>query len=137
MLIRYLDQETDEEIKTFLCGALCDIFSLKGAEKVLEVINNEAYDPQISHLWDYLLPVFIYHRKEIDNIEGIQEKQSAYITSIREADPLYKASQGLRETFDKIQKKHEGEKAKKKKLQRKQRKKNVVKMKQKKKKKKK
>jgi hypothetical protein len=137
LLIRCLDQETDDEIKTFLCGALCDIFSLKGAEKVLKVIKNEEYDPQISHLWDYVVPVFIYHGKEIDNIDEIQSKQDYYIKHKRESDPLYKASEGLRNTFDKIQKQHERDKAKKKKLQRKQRKKNVVKMKPKKKKKKK
>ncbi|MBU3914003.1 hypothetical protein KKA14_00540, partial [bacterium] len=119
LLIRCLDQESKVEIKTFLCGALCDIFSLKGAEKVLEVVKKEEYDPQISHLWDYVVPVFIYHGKEIDDMDVIQEKQDEYIKSKRESDPLYKASEGLRKTFDKIQKQHERDKAKKKKLQRK------------------
>ena len=101
------------------------------------MIKNEEYDPQISHLWDYVVPVFIYHGKEINNIEEIQDQQDGYIKLKRESDPLYKASEGLRNTFDKIQKQHERNKAKKKKLQRKQRKKNIVKMKPKKKKKKK
>jgi hypothetical protein len=137
LLIRCLNQEPKVEIKTFLCGALCDIFSLKGAEKVLEIVKKEEYDPQISHLWDYVVPVFVYHDKEIDDIEVIQEKQDEYIKSKRENDPLYKASEGLRSTFDKIQKQHEKDKAKKKKLQKKQQKKNVIKLKKKKKKKKK
>jgi hypothetical protein len=137
LLIRCLDQETKEEVKTFLCGALCDVFSLKGAEKVLEIVKNEEYDPQISNLWDYVVPVFVYHGKEVDDMDVIQEKQDEYIKSKRERDPLYKASEGLRNTFDKIQKQHERDKAKKKKLQKKLKKKNVIKMKQKKKKKKK
>jgi hypothetical protein len=136
LLIRCLNQESKEEIKTFLCGALCDIFSFKGAEKVLEIVKNEEYDPQISHLWDYVVPVFVYHDKEIDDIEEIQTRQDEYIKLKRESDPLYKASEGLRNTFDKIQKQHEKEKAKKKKLQKKQKKKNVIKLKKKKKKKK-
>ena len=137
LLIRCLYQEKDEEIKTFLCDALCDIFSLKGAEKVLNIIKNKEYNPQISHLLDYVVPVFIYHGEEVNDIEGIQQKQDEYIKSHWKSDPLYRVSKRLRNTFDIFQKNYEKAKARKKKEQRKQKKKNIIKMKKKKKKKKK
>ena len=103
----------------------------------IQISHCEFDDLQISHLLDYVVPVFIYHGEEVNDIEGIQQEQDEYIKSHWKNDPLYRVSKRLRNTFDIFQKNYEKAKAKKKKEQRKQKKKNIIKMKKKKKKKKK
>lgn len=100
LLIRCLSHETDKSVKTYLCGALCDIFSMKGIELVLSVIKKQEYDPQSMSLFDHLLPVCIYHGITLDNADKIAKEQDRFTKTTREKGPLYEISKNLKDSFE-------------------------------------
>ncbi len=101
-LIRCLNHETDKSVKTFLSSALCDIFSMKGIELVLNVIKKKDYDPQIMSLFNHLLPVYAYHGIALDNAEEIEYVQDQFTKTNWEKDPLYEMSRKLKSSLDQL-----------------------------------
>jgi HEAT repeat protein len=102
LLIQCLNHETDTRVKTFLCSALCNIFSMKGIELILNVIKKQEYDPQIISLFDHLLPVCVYHGITLDNAEMIVKEQDKFTKATWEKSPLYEVSRKLKHCFDQI-----------------------------------
>ncbi len=113
LLIRCLNHETDKSVKTYLCGALCDIFSMKGIELVLNVIKKQEYDPQIMSLFDHLFPVYIYHGITLDNAEKIAKEQDRFTKTTWEKGPLYEISKNLKNSFEGLFEQDENESIKK------------------------
>lgn len=75
---RLLLDESDMEVRTFLAGALCDIFSIKNGEKVLDIIKKRQYDSSIMELLDYLIPVYVYHNESIDGLTELEKKDREF-----------------------------------------------------------
>lgn len=102
VLIKLLNEEQDIAIKTFLAGSLCDIFSLKAGELIINVIENQHYDPTISALCDELIPVYVYHNKAYD-FSSLELKEADYAKKTRENNPFFQKAEPLREAFRQLE----------------------------------
>ena len=120
--IRLLESEKDKTNKTFLAGVLCDIFSLKGMSHVLRMIKEKEYDPTIMALFDYLLPVYIYHNIKIKNLSKIESNSNRFQEGTMRNHSFYKIAAPLREAFND----YSNEQNKSKKVERNKQKNNVV-----------
>jgi len=100
--IELLKNEKSKTNKTFLSGVLCDIFSLTGMEYVLSIIKKKEYDPQISHLIDYVIPVYIYYKNDYSNLQSVESEDKNFIENEQKNDPVYQAFEPLRKYFEKI-----------------------------------
>lgn len=98
--IRLLKEEEDLSNKTFLAGALCDLFSLRAADLIIEIINKKEYDTSIMRLSDYLLPVYVYHQKKFEDFRDIEKRDKKHFQETRESSPFYALGQKLREILD-------------------------------------
>lgn len=88
MAIQLLKEETDPEARTFLAGSLCDIFSIKSGEMIIDTIRKKQYDPSIMSLLDYLIPVYVYHNKTIDNLAELERIDREFADEYRSTDPI-------------------------------------------------
>ena len=68
-LIRSIEDEESEDVITFLCDALCRIFSIKGVRSVLKIIKEGRHNPEILSLGNHLEPVLIYHEVPYNQTE--------------------------------------------------------------------
>ena len=100
LVIDLLKNETDKQNKTFLSGALCDIFSLKGMEYVVKLIENKEYDPMIMQLFDHTLPVYFYHNATSTNLQAIESEDKYFIENELNNDPLHQAIEPLRKILN-------------------------------------
>lgn len=98
--ISLLENEKDKVNKTFLSGVLCDIFSLKGMSHVLHMIKEKEYDPTIMALFDYLLPVYIYHKIKIENLSKIEYNANIFQENEMKNNSFYKIAAPLHEEFN-------------------------------------
>jgi HEAT repeat protein len=87
--IRILKEETDPEARTFLAGALCDIFSLKSGDIIMDIIRNRQYDRSIMGLSDYLIPVYVYHNKTIDHLAELESLDREFWDEHNQAHPFF------------------------------------------------
>ncbi len=108
VLIKLLNEEQDIPIKTFLAGSLCDIFSIKAGDLIINIIENQHYDPNMSDLCDVLIPVYVYHNIEHD-FSSLESKEADYAKRTRENDPAYKMTKPLREAFRQLETERESE----------------------------
>jgi len=108
LLIKLLKEEKDITIKTFLANGLCDIFSIKAADLIINIIEKEQYDPTMSTLCDYLIPVYVYHNKTFD-FSFLESKEADYVKKTLENDPFYKMAEPLRKAFQNLTKETERE----------------------------
>ena len=89
LAIELLKNENNMTNKTFIAGVLCDIFSLRGMEHGLKIVEEKDYDVQAMHLLDYITPVYTYYNEKIDNLADIELKDDKFIQEEMENDPLY------------------------------------------------
>ncbi len=87
--IRLLREETDPGTRTFLAGALCDIFSLKSGDMIIDIIRKSQYDPSIMELLGYLIPVYVYHNKTIDNLAELESIEREFRDERYYVHPLF------------------------------------------------
>ncbi|NIM11274.1 MAG: hypothetical protein GTO45_04725 [Candidatus Aminicenantes bacterium] len=78
LALKLLGKENDTEAKTFLAGALCDIFSINSGELIIDIIRKKQYEPSIMELPDYLIPVYAYHNKTIDNLAELEREDKEF-----------------------------------------------------------
>ena len=97
MAIQLLKGETDPDVITFLAASLCDIFSIKSGEMIIDIIEKKQYNPTIMGLLDYLIPVYVYHNKAIDNLAELEKKACKFRDESREADPIVKLAENLKD----------------------------------------
>jgi len=90
MAVQLLKSETDPETGTFLAGALCDIFSIKSSDMIIDIIRKKQYDPSIMGLLDYLIPVYVYHNKTIDNLAELERREREFQDERLDTHPLFK-----------------------------------------------
>jgi len=98
--IRLLKEEVDLSNKTFLAGALCDLFSLRATDLIIEIINKKEYDPSIMVLSDYLRPIYVYHQKKFEGFQDIEQRDKNHFQETMESSPFYTLGKKLREILD-------------------------------------
>ncbi len=91
-LLGFMEDETGLTVRTSLAMALCDIFSLRGKDVVLEMVENCAYDPSQTDLFRQFLSVPAYHDIHLENLEELEAKNDRFGESERENDPMWKAA---------------------------------------------
>lgn len=77
-LAKLLNDAADVEVKTAAAGALCEIFSNKYRESILNMIRKQKYDPFIVALLDCLVPVYAYYDDTIPNFTELEKKDIAF-----------------------------------------------------------
>ena len=97
-LIRFLNEENDKYYKTLLCGELCDIFSKKATDAIIDIISKKEYDPTMSSLCDALIPVYEYYNMNYD-LSFLKSQEADYVEEINENDPLHRMTEPLRKAF--------------------------------------
>ena len=100
LAIRLIKKEQDVSVKTFLACALCDIFSLKGAGIIKDMIKTKRYDLKIATLADDLIPVYAYHNESFDDLSALEAIAKTYEIEQQENDPLFQMGQHLNKYLD-------------------------------------
>ncbi len=95
-----IKKEQEVSVKTFLACALCDIFSLKGADIIKDMIKTRRYDSKIATLVDDLIPVYVYHKESFDDLMSLEANAKSYEIEQQENDPLFQMGQHLKEYLD-------------------------------------
>ena len=76
--IRLFEREKDVFERTFIAGALCNLFSVKGRAGLLDAIRESEYDALVLSLFDRLVPVYVYHRWPIDELYQLEAHDRQY-----------------------------------------------------------
>jgi hypothetical protein len=97
MAIQLLKGETDPDAITFLAASLCCIFSIKSGEMIIDIIEKKQYNPTIMRLLDYLIPVYVYHNKAIDNLAELEKISCKFRDESWEANPTVKLAESLKD----------------------------------------
>ena len=100
LAIQLINEEQDLSDKTFLACALCDMFSLKGAAFIKDMIKMRRYDSQITSLVDDLIPVYVYHKESFDDLLALEAIAKRYELEQQKNDPLFQMGQQLKEHLD-------------------------------------
>ena len=100
LAIQLIKEEQDLADKTFLACALCDIFSIKGAAIIKDMIKMRKYDSKIASLADDLIPVYVYHKETFDDLLALETVAKRYELEQQKNDPLFQMGQQLKEHLD-------------------------------------
>ncbi|MCD4817281.1 MAG: hypothetical protein K8S23_01150 [Candidatus Cloacimonetes bacterium] len=103
LLIKLLKKEKDITNKTVLATSLCRIFSKKGLEYVLDMVNNLDYDPTMNDLHNHIISVFEYHNIELPNEKKMIHSGEDFSRKSFEKSPLHKMGKELRENLKSIE----------------------------------
>lgn len=103
LLIRFLKEEIDLFYKSILCNNICDIFSKKAIDIIVDIISKEEYDPSVSSLCDALIPVYTYYHMTYD-LSFLKFQEADYIKETIENDPIHRMTEPLRKAFQHFEK---------------------------------
>ncbi|MGE5340428.1 MAG: HEAT repeat domain-containing protein [Candidatus Omnitrophota bacterium] len=78
LCIKLFEKERDIFQRTFFAGSLCNLFSVKGREGLLDAILESEYDPLVLNLFDQLVSVYVYHRWPIDELYQLEDHDRQY-----------------------------------------------------------
>lgn len=99
--IEMLAQESDPEITTFWAISLCDIFSLKAADAICDVVREQAYSPEIDSLLEALRPVYAYHKRDVD-LADLERADKAFAEEYFENSPLHALRDSIFQRIDEL-----------------------------------
>ncbi len=106
--VQLLEQEQDPEKTSFIAISLCDIFSLKGAERIQEIIEKQQYSPEIATLLDLIIPVYDYHGKDVD-LSELERADKAFRDDFRANSPMGRMREQLLQGLDNFSKRHQSD----------------------------
>jgi len=98
--VKFLTQSEDPQLRTVAAGALCDIFSDKYKEKVLEVVRRRDYDNTIMELTEYLVPVYVYHGASIDQQEELEKSDREFREQALQSSPFYNNAKKIKQALE-------------------------------------
>ncbi|MGE5339984.1 MAG: hypothetical protein ACM3SY_00755 [Candidatus Omnitrophota bacterium] len=85
LCIKLLEKENDTFLKTYFAGSLCNLFSLKGSEWIVDTIRKRRYDPFVLNLFDRLIPVYAYHKVSPQGLEELERSDLQFRKGILES----------------------------------------------------